>query len=136
MILLNETIDAIHSLFPVLMPIGVVCVVMSYLPLKSHFESHFDVYFTWILFTFGCLFASYLYSQALLGGCFIHIPQNWIARQYLGKSEWWPFGLYGRYGWPFDLITLRLLYIVLSVYSTIRLYVFYVRRIPRFEGPV
>lgn len=33
------------------------------------------------------------FTQAIFKGCVIHIPQNWIAREYMGLEYWHPYGL-------------------------------------------
>jgi hypothetical protein len=134
-IAINETIDIIHSTFPYFMALGVYCIAVSFLPAKTAYESYFDKCISYIIAGFGAVLVLYLISQAVLGGCIVHIPENWIARTYLGRSEWWPFGLFGRRNWPFALWTLRLLYAILSILSVWRFRIYMKNRLPKDSSP-
>jgi hypothetical protein len=65
-------------------------------------------------------------SQSLFGGCLITSIQNCIARTYLDREYWYPFGIVFRENFdPQYWIYLRLLYIILTVLYGIWIYKYY-----------
>ncbi len=65
-------------------------------------------------------------SQSLFGGCLVTSIQNYLARTYLGREYWYPFGLVFRENFfPEYWIYLRLLYIVLTILYGIWIYKYY-----------
>jgi len=65
-------------------------------------------------------------SQSLFGGCLITSIQNYLARTYLGRDYWYPFGMVFRENFaPQYWIYLRLLYIILTVLYGIWIYKYY-----------
>jgi hypothetical protein len=65
-------------------------------------------------------------SQSLFGGCLINSVQNCIARTYLDREYWYPFGLVFRENFdPQYWIYLRLFYIILTIIYGIWIYKYY-----------
>lgn len=65
-------------------------------------------------------------SQSLFGGCLITFIQNYLARTYLDREYWYPFGIVFRENFdPQYWIYLRLFYIVLTILYGIWIYKYY-----------
>ncbi|MEI6728173.1 MAG: hypothetical protein WCK98_00875 [bacterium] len=125
---LNQWIDNIHN--PYVWSYGAVisiyALLESYLPKRQFVATGLDSFLNGLKFFFLFAFALIFFSQGLLGGCFIQIPQNLIAQKFLNREYWYPFGLVYREQldpryWPF----LRGLYLVLGLYGGYRTVIYY-----------
>jgi|688.fasta_scaffold201012_1 hypothetical protein len=134
---INEWIDKIHS--PQYWALGgviaIIAIVESYLPHKKSFASDLDQYLVYFKLFFLVAFSLVFFTQGLLGGCIVQIPQNWIAQKYLDREFWYPFGLVYRESlnskfWPL----LRLFYLVLGSLAFWRTWVFY-QKFAKFTDP-
>jgi hypothetical protein len=125
---LNQWIDYIHN--PYVWSYGAVISVYalfeSYLPKRQFKTTGLDSFLNGLKFFFLFAFAFIFFSQGLLGGCFIQIPQNLIAQKFLNREFWYPFGLVYREHidpqyWPY----LRGLYLLLGLYGCYRTFIYY-----------
>jgi len=111
-ITINTWIDKYHgpNQFTPFVVMGMFVLLEVILPKKNGWENLFDKVLGHIkmgLVTLTMLVAT---SQGITGGCIIQIPQNWLARQALGR-DWYPFGLVYREYVPQDFWwALRLFY--------------------------
>ncbi len=123
-------IDWIHPFFLYLDVIAVLALLESFLPTKTKFESDLDRVLTYCKFAILFFFMLIALSQGFLGGCFIHIPQNWFSDTYLNGKYHNPFGLFGRQAiaekyWPW----LRLFYLVGSLLIGWRVWEYWQKRV-------
>lgn len=112
----NQWIDVLHNprywiifwLVAVYVVIEDTFIVRSDIPFRRiQFGWRFSILvFTWLI----------LASQSIFGGCAIQFVQNYLAREYLDRDYWYPFGLVFReFLSPQYWILLRGLYLVLTV---------------------
>ena len=129
---LNEDIDKIHNPYywTFLAVIGVMFLLESFLPVKSKFESGFDKYFTFFKWGVIIFFTLIALSQGLTGGCVVQIPQNWIAKTYLNREYWYPYGPVFRELLPERYwFVLQIGYFLGSIYALWRAIEFYKKRV-------
>ncbi len=124
----NHVVDIIHSYFPYIGFLACVFIFESHLPAQKVIKDRnnpiekriFKIKFWAIV-----LFASTWFSQAILGGCLVHIPQNALNQLYFGRPLH-DFGLFYRESLPPGYLPfLRTFYLFLFVYVTWRSVVFY-----------
>jgi hypothetical protein len=126
---INIFIDRVHSpyywAFPV--ALGTFALLEVFLPHKEFFVSAFDRYFTYLKFSLIGFLSLVATSQGFTGGCVVHLVQNWLAQNYLGKEYWnLPYGLVYREYLPADLEwLLRLVYILGGLLSVLGVWVYY-----------
>ncbi len=129
---INRTIDKYHD--PYYWTFGAIVasffLLESFLPRRDHFESRFDRYYTHFKLSLIIFFTSIAISQGILGGCFIQIPQNWIARHYLNRPYWYPYGVVFRENFPENQWwLLRLIYLVVGIGIVYLAYKFWTKRV-------
>jgi hypothetical protein len=124
----NQWIDGWHNpSFWILGGIvGIVAILESFLPAKNFISGYYEKILINSKFFFLIALAVVFFTQGLLGGCIIQLPQNWIAQNFLGRPFWYPFGLVYREGiseqyWPL----LRFFYLILGTFAIQRCLVFY-----------
>lgn len=107
--------------------VGFVAILESFLPNRNYVPTTiYEKFLIDFKFFFLIALAVVFFTQGLLGGCVIQIPQNIIAKAYLGRPYWYPFGLVYRESlpevyWPL----LRIFYLVLGSFAIQRCVVFY-----------
>lgn len=106
--------------------VGIVAILESFLPARNSLSGKYEQFLVKFKFFFLIALAVVFFTQGLLGGCIIQIPQNAIAKAYLGREFWYPFGLVYRENipesyWPI----LRLFYLILGSFAIQRCVVFY-----------
>ena len=126
---INQTIDQIHSYFPILAAFGVLFMLQSYLPVKQKFNSKFNKVFNYFKVSLISLFAFIFLFQGVFGGCVIHLGQNFLAQKYLNRN-WANYGLVYREKvpkvyWPL----LRTTYLGIGLFASFRGLKFYEKRI-------
>jgi hypothetical protein len=125
---INQTVDVIHSYFPYIGFIACVFIFESYLPSQkvlTHPESKVERGVFKIKFWAISLFATTWFSQAILGGCLVHIPQNALNHLYFGRPLH-DFGLFYRENLPAGYLPfLRTFYLFLFIYTAWRSVIFY-----------
>jgi hypothetical protein len=127
---INTFVDKTHTFFPALSILAIIALIESYLPYKQRYESRLDKIITQCKFGLIIFFCLIALSQGILGGCFIHIPQNWFNETYLGVKNAVPFGLFGRQYIPEQYwILLRIGYFFGSLFAVYRAWEFYKRRV-------
>jgi hypothetical protein len=94
-IAINQFIDWLHTSFPAISIIAAAILLESFLPARKRFANIYDRWLTYIRFAAAIIFSLIALSQGMLGGCIIHIPQNYLAQQYLGR-DWSDYGLFYR----------------------------------------
>lgn len=126
---INQWIDLWHnpSFWILGGVVGLVAIFESFIPKnQNHNPGTYEKLLIRSKFFFLIALAVVFFTQGLFGGCLIQIPQNAIARAYLGRPYWYPFGLVyreyfdGMY-WPL----LRLFYFILGSFAVQRCFVFY-----------
>lgn len=125
---INQWIDHFHNPnFWILGGIvGFIAVLESFLPAKLSFSGTYEKFLVNFKFFFLVALAVVFFTQGLFGGCLIQIPQNAIAKAYLGRPYWYPFGLVYRESiaekyWPL----LRLFYLIIGTFAINRSIAFY-----------
>jgi hypothetical protein len=128
-IAINTFVDEIHAYFPYLSVIAILILLESFLPPRQGFWNWFDEYTAYIRFGFLILFSLIALSQGFLGGCFIHLPQNYLAQVYLGR-DWVPYGIFYREYIPQNwVIWLRVFYLFGSLLVTFQTWKFWKNRL-------
>lgn len=129
---INQTIDRYHqpSQWVTLGVMAGFFALEVFLPTKEVFESKFDRYYSYVKFGIIVLMTSVALSQGITGGCVVQIPQNWLARTYMGKEYWYPFGVVFRENFPtwFEPY-LRLIYFVFSLITPYTVWIYWKKRI-------
>jgi hypothetical protein len=123
---INTAVDKIHALFPLFSVMATIFLLQGFGKPQVAFTSPWQKYYAWFRFGFVLLLVSTVLSQGVLGGCLIHIPQNWFNRVYLNQDNAVPFGLFARQYidpkyWPF----LRMFYLLAGLLVSWRALVFY-----------
>ncbi|MEM1312131.1 MAG: hypothetical protein AAGF07_01570 [Patescibacteria group bacterium] len=129
---INETIDKYHDPYywTVVAVVAFVFLIDSYLPRKRIFESKLDKILSYVKLITLIFLSLITLSQGLTGGCFIQIPQNWIAQNYLDRPYWYPYGLVFREMIPEKYwIVLRIFYFFGSIFVAYRTYLFWQKRV-------
>jgi hypothetical protein len=124
----NQMVDIVHSYFPYIGFLACVFIIESHLPAQkvigeqiSRLEKRVLKIKLWAMI----LFSSTWFSQAFLGGCLVHIPQNALNQIYFGQPLH-DFGLFYRESLPASYLPfLRSFYLFLFIYVTWRTVVFY-----------
>lgn len=127
---INNFIDRVHTpivwAFPV--TLGIFISLEIFLPAKQRFETKFDEFYSWTKYYLVILASLVTISQGLSGGCWVQIPQNYLAQKYLGH-DWLPYGLVFReyvnveYWW-----VLRLVFFIGAILAFIIFYNYWNRR--------
>lgn len=126
---INQTVDQIHSFFPTLALFGCFFLIESYLPKKSFFESSLDKFLSYFKLSLVSLLAFIFLSQGILGGCLLHIPQNFLSQKYLSRN-WSNYGLVFREKIPRNYLPLlRTSYLGIGLYASWASLKFYEKRI-------
>ena len=129
---INQFIDRIHSPYywSFFAVIAIIYLLEVFLPEKKYLESGFDRWLTYFKISIVGLFALVAISQGVTGGCVIQIPQNWLARNYLGMEYWHPYGLVFReYLDPQYWIFLRIFYLLGSFLTLFVTWKFWKKRV-------
>jgi hypothetical protein len=125
---INQFLDEIHSFFPYVTTLGAFLLLESLLPYRTP-RNVLERNLNYTKLIVMSSFVVVTLTQGIFGGCLLHIPQNWLAQEVLGK-KWHEYGLVYRYSlpqawWP----ALQLFYVVLGSFGAWRTWHYYQRRI-------
>lgn len=128
---INNFIDRVHSPYYWAFPsiLAVFALLDLFLPAKLVYLNTFDRYFTHFKFALIIFFTLVATSQGLTGGCILHLPQNWLAENYLNMDYWnTPYGLVYREYVPqrFEW-ALRLVYFLGGMISVLATWKYYIK---------
>lgn len=126
---INNFIDRIHSAeywaFPSML--GAFAMLEIFLPAKDFYLNQFDRYYTYLKFSFIIFLTLVATSQGFTGGCLVHLVQNWLAQNYLGKEYWnTPYGIVYRELVPEDYVwMLQMLYFLGGIITILAAWRYY-----------
>lgn len=101
--------------------IAVLALVESFLNENYIYKSFLGILLIYFKLFFLVMFDLVFFTQGLFGGCLLQVPQNYLARKYLGMDFWYPFGIVYRESlnpvfWPY----LRIFYLFLGIFAIYR----------------
>jgi hypothetical protein len=127
-IFINQQIDKFHNpeIWGLGLSLSLLAFLETYLPAKEFFHNYLDKILTYFKLFFLSAFAIIFFQQGLFGGCLIQIPQNYIAKEYLGREYWYPYGLvYREFFNPEVWWVLQLFYLIIGSFTLWKTWVYF-----------